>query len=298
MQSVDQAQPAASAGALLAAARRERGLSVDEVSARTRVRASLIEQIERDDYTHCGGTVYARGHLRSIASTLGVAAGDVLAAYDATHEPETGPVFGPPPGEFDPLRGSGRRGISAGDGGFRWGTAMIVSLAVVCLLAVVVLLLPSGSDSDDAPPDRDARPSAAPSAPAVPVPAPSTAASASPAAAPTGINLVLAARDAQSWLEVRDDDRRVLLSQLLQSGDSRTVTAPGALHVRLGNAGAVDLTCNGRSLGPTGGAGQVLTIRVTPGTAGGCDVGQEGRSPLAAASSSISAVPAPTGAAN
>jgi cytoskeletal protein RodZ len=281
MQSVDDPQPA-SAGALLAAARRERGLTVDEVSARTRVRASLIEQIERDDYSHCGGTVYARGHLRSIATTLGLDPGGVLAAYDASHETLTGPVLVVPPGEFDPLRRAGRRG----GGGFRWGTAMIVSLVAVCLIAVVFLLLPGGSGSSGSSESaRQGQATSAASGPPSPAPTNSPAAPGPSTPAPTGVNVVLAARDAQSWLEVRDDERHVLLSQLLESGDSRSVTAPGALHIRMGNAGAVDVSCNGRSLGPSGGAGQVVTITVSAAPAGGCEVGQDGRGPLAAAPS-------------
>ncbi|MCM3925033.1 helix-turn-helix domain-containing protein [Frankia sp. AiPs1] len=279
MQSVDDPQPA-SAGSLLAAARRERNLTIDEVSERTRVRASLIDQIERDDYSRCGGTVYARGHLRSIATSLGLDPGPVLAAYDASHEALTGPVLGGvPPGEFDPLRGGTRRRR----GGFRWGAAMIVSLAAVCLIAVIALLVPGSGSSGSAgsprqgdaaaPPPTEPTPITAPSS--TPVPAPSTA-------APAGVNVVVAARDAQSWLEVRDDARHVLLAQLLHSGDSRTVTAPGALSIRMGNAGAVDVSCNGRNLGPSGDAGQVVTIRVSVVASGECEVGQDGRSPLAA----------------
>ncbi|MCK9897396.1 helix-turn-helix domain-containing protein [Frankia sp. AgB32] len=288
MQSVDDPQPA-SAGALLAAGRKARDLTVEEVSARTRVRASLIEQIERDDFSHCGGTVYARGHLRSIAGTLGLDPAAVLGAYDATHEPLTGPVLVVPPGEFDPLRSATRRG----GGGFRWGMAMIVSLVVVCLLAIVLLLLPGGSgSSDSSDADRQARASAAPAAPPSPSLAPASSAAA-PTPAPTGVNVVLAARDAQSWLEVRDDDRHVLMSQLLKSGDSRTITAPGTLHIRMGNAGAVEVSCNGRGLGPSGGAGEVLTITVSPAAAGGCDVGRDGHSPLAVAPSAQAAATPP-----
>ncbi|WP_261553820.1 helix-turn-helix domain-containing protein [Frankia tisae] len=279
MQSVDDPQPA-SAGSLLAAARRERNLTIDEVSERTRVRASLIDQIERDDYSRCGGTVYARGHLRSIAASLGLDPGPVLAAYDASHEALTGPVLGVPPGEFDPLRGGTRRRR----GGFRWGAAMIASLAAVCLIAVIALLVPGSGSSGSSGSTRQGDAAAHPATEPAPIAAPSTTPVAAPTTSPpAGVNVVVAARDAQSWLEVRDDDRHVLLAQLLHSGDSRTVTAPGALNIRMGNAGAVDVSCNGRNLGPSGGAGQVVTIRVSLVASGECEVGQAGRSPLAAA---------------
>ncbi|WP_041939752.1 MULTISPECIES: helix-turn-helix domain-containing protein [Frankia] len=290
MQSVDDPQPV-SAGSLLAAARRERNLTIDEVSERTRVRASLIDQIERDDYSRCGGTVYARGHLRSIATSLGLDPGPVLDAYDASHEVLTGPVLGVPPGEFDPLRGGSRRR----HGGFRWGAAMIVSLAAVCLIAVIALLIPGSGSSGSSGSTRQGDAAAPPPTAPAPIAAPSNAPAAAPSTTPpAGVNVVLAARDAQSWLEVRDDDRHVLLAQLLHSGDSRTVTAPGALSIRMGNAGAVDVSCNGRSLGPSGGDGQVVTIRVSVAASGECEVGDAGRSPLAAgpAPSALATAPA------
>ncbi|CAO5148929.1 cytoskeleton protein RodZ [Frankia sp. AiPs1] len=267
MQSVDVPQPA-SAGSQLAAARRERGLTVDEVSERTRVRATLIEQIERDDYSHCGGTVYARGHLRSISATLGLDPGPVLAAYDATHESLTGPVLVVPPGEFDPLRSTSRSGGRT----FRWGTAMIVSLVAVCLVAVVLLLLPDGGSSDSTNSARQAS-STAPASAAHATSPPSVSAPEPTTPAPTGVNLVLVAKDAQSWLEVRDDQSHILLSQLLQPGDSRTITAPGVLRIRMGNAGAVSLSCNGRDLGQPGGVGQVVTVTVSAAASGGCQLG-------------------------
>lgn len=267
MRSVDDPQPADSAGAMLAAARRERAFAIPEVSERTRIRASLIEQIERDDYSHCGGTVYARGHLRSIARTLGLDPGPVLAAYDVSHEGTPAPVLVIPSSEFDPLRGEsrGRRG------GFRWGPAMIVSLLAVCVLAVVALLLP-GSSADDKPAPRGPSGAAGLSPSASPSPRPAASPTPTPTI-PTGVNVVLAAKDAQSWLEVRDDTAHVLVQQLLRSGDSRTVTASGALQIKMGNAGAVDVSCNGRELGPSGGLGEVVTIRVTPAASGACTVG-------------------------
>ncbi|WP_112107262.1 helix-turn-helix transcriptional regulator, partial [Parafrankia sp. Ea1.12] len=150
-----------SLGSVIAAARRAAGLTIDDVSDRTRIRASLIERIEQDDFSGCGGSVYARGHLRSIATTLGLEPGPLLAVYDAGHEHVPSPVVVASP-EFDPLHGGAGR--NRGLGGFRWAPAMIISLVVVCALALVALLLPSGGgDSDDS---ATPRPSAPPSAPA------------------------------------------------------------------------------------------------------------------------------------
>ena len=56
-----------SIGEVLTAARREAGLTVTEVSQRTRIRETLIRGIERD-FSACGGDFYARAHPRRRSS--------------------------------------------------------------------------------------------------------------------------------------------------------------------------------------------------------------------------------------
>ena len=59
-------------GEALADARTRAGLTVDEVSERTRIREKIIRDIERDDYEACGGDLFARGYVRVIAGAVGV----------------------------------------------------------------------------------------------------------------------------------------------------------------------------------------------------------------------------------
>ena len=58
-------------GESLAAARHRAGLSVAQVSERTRIRETIISSIESGDYSACGGDFYARGHIRAIAKAVG-----------------------------------------------------------------------------------------------------------------------------------------------------------------------------------------------------------------------------------
>jgi cytoskeletal protein RodZ len=71
-----------SIGATLAAARRHAGLTVGEVSERTRVRGTIIEAIEQDDYAPCGGDFYARGHIRAIAGAVGTDPAPLIEEFD------------------------------------------------------------------------------------------------------------------------------------------------------------------------------------------------------------------------
>ena len=76
-----------SIGRALAGARSEAGLSITDVSERTRIRAAIIRDIERDDYAACGGDFYARGHIRAIAKVVGTDPVPLIAEYDAARMP-------------------------------------------------------------------------------------------------------------------------------------------------------------------------------------------------------------------
>jgi cytoskeletal protein RodZ len=73
-----------SIGATLAAARRRAGLTVGEVSQRTRVTEPIILGIEQDDYAACGGDFYARGHIRAIARAVGEDPVPLIDEFDST----------------------------------------------------------------------------------------------------------------------------------------------------------------------------------------------------------------------
>ena len=97
-----------SIGEALAQARRQAGLTVTQVSQRTRIRETIISGIEADDYSSCGGDFYTRGHIRAIARVAGIDSEPLIEEYDAARRP--------PPEETDEFAAppvSGRRG--------RWG---------------------------------------------------------------------------------------------------------------------------------------------------------------------------------
>lgn len=71
-----------SAGQMLNAARIDAGLSLDDLAHSTKLRASILAAMEGDDFSHCGGTVYARGQLRAIAPVVGLDPDDLVEAFD------------------------------------------------------------------------------------------------------------------------------------------------------------------------------------------------------------------------
>lgn len=107
-------------GGALATARSEAGLTVDQVSERTRIRRAIIRAIEQDDYSLCGGDFYVRGHIRAIARVVGTDPAPLIEEYDAAHGLRRAPHL--EPGEGDPARNVTVAGNANGRHG-RPGTA-------------------------------------------------------------------------------------------------------------------------------------------------------------------------------
>src|SRR3989449_9881437 len=71
-------------GATLAAKRGERGLTIDQVAASTRIRREHLRALEAEDFTHFSAPVYAKGYLRTYATYLGLDAEDLIRRMPAT----------------------------------------------------------------------------------------------------------------------------------------------------------------------------------------------------------------------
>ena len=78
-------------GETLAQARHQAGLTLAQVSKRTRIRETIIRKIEADDFSDCGGDFYARGHIRAIAKVVGTDPEPLIEEYDTDHR-ATGPM--------------------------------------------------------------------------------------------------------------------------------------------------------------------------------------------------------------
>jgi cytoskeleton protein RodZ len=79
--------------------------------------------------------------------------------------------------------------------------------------------------------------------------------------APVRVELVA---DEPVWVLARTDGK-YLFSGTLEAKQTRTVEANSTVLLRLGNAGGVNITLNGKSLGAVGPKGQVRTVQLTSG---------------------------------
>jgi cytoskeletal protein RodZ len=138
-----------SIGGALAEARQQAGLTVAEVSTRTRIGQGLIRAIEQDEFAACGGDLYARGHIRAIATAVGTDPQPLISAYDAGH-PSGSPVTleellkrQPPRTPRSPHSGKG--------GGRRRWLAPAVYLFWLAGIGFVAIQLTSGTGGSQSP---------------------------------------------------------------------------------------------------------------------------------------------------
>ncbi|PZS29063.1 MAG: hypothetical protein DLM59_13520 [Pseudonocardiales bacterium] len=287
-----------SLGAMLRDARERSALSVDDVSERTRIRATLIREIEADDFGGCGGNFYARGHVRSIATTLKLDPTPFVTRFNMQAE-MTQPMGLPVLPAFEPTRSHGKSGraskppkapkappvraapmapMAAGAtrprvaraqrSGPNWTSAMLVAAAVVAILSVGSFALATLKRPIEQVGAN--RPQLHASSPPAVVTSPTPSASAAPPAQ-TGVNLRLRVTSGSSWVRVMDGSGKSIFEAVLQSGDTKDFSDPNSLTVRYGNSAAVSVVLNGQNEGSPQSScgGTVCTQRYIPGPAGG-----------------------------
>lgn len=241
-------------GARLAEARSEAGLSVEDLSSRTYIRPGVIRGIEKDDFSACGGPFYARGHIRTLAHTLGVDDAPLLEQFDRQHgAPE--PRLAPETTSAEPagIRPAKVKVRSSGNGGPSWMVLATLVLVVVCVVALASLIFggskKNGATSAASPPAPSAAPRA--SAPKVTAPvAPKTY---------SGVNLTVRVANGDSWVRIVDENGKVLASSVGKQGMSSDFRGAQSLRFTFGNAAAIAASCNGKDLGSLGSEGQVVS---------------------------------------
>src|SRR5215212_4417775 len=101
-------------GEALRSAREAQGKSLDDAAVATRIRPSYLDALEEERFGALGGSVYAKGFLRSYAGYLGLDPAPLLEAYRAQETPAQ-PVF-----EHAPRRSAGSGPAGSAATGWPW----------------------------------------------------------------------------------------------------------------------------------------------------------------------------------
>ncbi|MFF5206233.1 helix-turn-helix domain-containing protein [Streptosporangium sp. NPDC000396] len=236
-----------SIGSSLAEARRAAGLTVGQLSARTRIREALIHAIERDDFSLCGGDFYARGHVRNISKVIGLDPEAMVHSYDELHGGVPLPVRAASVFQAEkPIKIRESRSPN-------WTTAMAVALGIIVIFGVVKMM--GGTDET---PTADVRPGA-PSASSKGA-ADAARKAASLSAAKQGDLIVLQAKATRSsWLDVKDAVGHKIFSGTLEEGKTSVWQAKRGMRVSFSDGGAVSLQLNGKDIGAPGPSGEAVS---------------------------------------
>ncbi|MFK4146772.1 helix-turn-helix domain-containing protein [Streptomyces sp. NPDC004065] len=239
----EEARP--SIGHALRQARIAAGLTVDDVSSATRVRIAIVHAIEADNFAPCGGDVYARGHIRTLAKAVRLDPAPLLAQYDAEHGGRPAPTPAAPLFEAERIRPE-RRGPN-------WTAAMVA--AIVAVVGFVgFTAFKGGSGGDGTAVAEGTTPTT--SAPATPTPKSSKPADQKPvpsdsaiAAAPQDkVTVKVSAANGRSWISAKDHNGRLLFDGLLKRGEAKTFQDSTRINLILGDAGAIQLFVNGKKI--------------------------------------------------
>lgn len=280
-----QATVAIAPGKVLADARTARQMSVADVAQQLKLSVTQVEALEAGEHERLPGPVFVKGFVRNYARLVGANATELLAALELPPSPSAADAVPPSQNvPFEPVSGFNWRpylilallliGALGAYELWRFGMlqqpsaalteprpgptgAMPASSAVAVPAPAVVISqmtaqpgssVVAGEPSEPVvtqgkePEKAVIAPAVKPELPASPAPVAEKAVI-SPAA---DSGQVVLRFSALSWVEVRDRDDRVLLSQLNTPGSEKHFSGPKPLRLVIGNANAVRMSVAGK----------------------------------------------------
>lgn len=287
-------------GDLLRQEREKQNLTIKDIERDTSIRALYISSIEKGQYDALPGEVYLKGFIRTYASRLGLDGAEMMKMY---HEEKANPpaLQKTPPREKDvpeteekpaakaeaeaiPQEPEPKQEIPASaprqENEEEDAPAEELNDApplrekvqsvkkqtnhkALKLLAAAAIVLAAaagywfGSGAGETPPPAPVKQQA--SAPSAPPPKKET-----PPAPPkeTKAVVVQAKFTGKSWIEVVADNKSIY-EGIPKIGEAFTWKADQSILIRSGNAGAVEITHNGKPLGKLGDSGEVTAKKFT-----------------------------------
>ena len=245
-----------SLGALIVKTRTDARLSIEDLSKLTNIPVTLLRDMENNNFAKCGGETYARGHLRNIATKVGI---DERIFLDLFESEVTAPA--------KPIREL----LNENNVTMPYQEPKRISWKILAAGSAAALILFAGAqifflDSEN-PAELEVitTASATPSEPAAESVVPSTTASpettsTSTVSGPAGVNIELVASRGTTWLYATNEDGKVLFSGMIRKGNSKNFIQPEQVNLRVGNAGGVDISVNGKNVGSIGANGEVVNL--------------------------------------
>jgi len=232
-------------GRMLAQLRGEHKLSIADVAQRLKYGARQIEALEAEEFDKLPGGTFIRGMVRGYARLLDTDPQRLLDALDQRYVP----------GEIDlDLRNKGIPFVRSG----RRGTRTYLALSILVFIVVAGLLyewrtgtfpwVQSGRNTAQKEPSKrlsvESPAALHAEAPTTVLSEPARIAVVQPQQAPLSEGRIQLQFGSQSWVEIKEQDGKTLMSQLNSPGTRRVVVGRPPLSLVIGNAADVRLVYN------------------------------------------------------
>lgn len=243
-------------GAYLREARESAGFSLEEIAERTRIPLTVIKDLEAERFDSSGGTAYARGHIRAIAKILNTDIDRLMIAFDESTETDTTSMI-------ELLDANNATSVRSRQSVKIQPRQIMVAASIIAGIAIII---PSSiaishkvSQKNTSAPKVVAKSEKKIVAPTVaPVQQPSAS-----AAVPAHTVSIVASHGI-TWLSVTDASGAQLFSGKLSNGASQSFDPTNGLSMRIGNAGAVSVSVDGKDQGSIGATGEVKSLTFAP----------------------------------
>ena len=232
-------------GSTIRDAREAVRLSLESLSESTSIRMGLLSEMENNNFTHCGGDTYARGHLRNIAAKVGIDPQVFIDLYNEEHSTEHRAIQ-------DLLAENNVMQLPQEQKKISWKVPATFSLAILLVIGVAQIIVSNQSSTTPSAPQAEVTQSASPTASAAVAQSPTPSTSATTPTRSGPITLSIVAARGNSYIDIVVDGKHVSKGSLFQ-GDSKSFKGETAISIYLSNPAGLDLTLNGKALAPLGG---------------------------------------------
>ncbi|OFW06858.1 MAG: hypothetical protein A3H96_14440 [Acidobacteria bacterium RIFCSPLOWO2_02_FULL_67_36] len=255
-------------GSKLREARERRGISLRQIADSTKIAASALEALERNDVSKLPGGIFSRAFVRSYATAVGLDPELMVKEFLERFQAEPAAAVPKP------------AAITEEESNFESQqrmAAVVLTIVLISLpIAAAILYFSLRARRVEgipaaAPVIQEGARATVPPAPApepvVSVPASAAATGASDSATSPQVMIVELHPTGVCWISVTVDGARVL-ARVMQPGEKTTLRVSQAAVIEVGDAGAFAFSIDGKPARPLGGSGEVKTVRITRETAG------------------------------
>jgi cytoskeletal protein RodZ len=263
--------------------RQSKGLTIEDIARRTKIRSGFLEAIEEGNYHLLPEKYYVETFIKVYAETLGVDSAPFLARYRQTLEKPGAATRKEPQPEVkgEPKKKMTRPTLTKKQ---RRLIGWTISLAIILTLIVFILypretvvevpapplsaVKPQGVPENETPAQEDPSKAAAVEKPEAlqekadiretPEPRKETPPAAGAEGSKKKYTLRVEAKEL-TWLRIKED-KQAARQYLLQPGEQLSRQAAERFEIDIGNAGGVELYLQGKSLGAPGKRGEVLHL--------------------------------------